>query len=33
MATALQNFSWTDADSFRVFASERIYRWKGDVRG
>jgi hypothetical protein len=33
MAAALQNFSWMDADSFRVFASERIYRRKGDVRG
>jgi hypothetical protein len=33
MAAALWNFSWTDADSFRVFASEGIYRRKGDVRG
>jgi hypothetical protein len=33
MAEALRNFSWMDADSFRVFASERIYRRKGDVRG
>jgi hypothetical protein len=33
MAAALRNFSWMDTDSFRVFASEAIYRWKGDVRG
>jgi hypothetical protein len=33
MAAALRNFSWMDADSFRVFASEAIYRRKGDVRG
>jgi hypothetical protein len=33
MAAALQNFSWMDADSFRVFASEGIYRRKGDVKG
>jgi hypothetical protein len=33
MAVALRNFSWMDADSFRVFASEAFYRWKGNVRG
>jgi hypothetical protein len=33
MAAALWNFSWMDADSFRVFASEAIYRRKDDVRG
>jgi hypothetical protein len=33
MAAALQNFSWMYADSFRVFASEGIYRRKGDVKG
>jgi hypothetical protein len=33
MAVVLQNFLWMDADSFRVFASEGIYRRKGDVRG
>jgi hypothetical protein len=33
IAAALQNFSWMEADSFRVFASEAIYRRKGDVRG
>jgi hypothetical protein len=33
MAVALRNFSWKDADSFRVFTSEAIYRRKGDVRG
>jgi hypothetical protein len=33
MAEALRNFSWMDTDSFRVFESERIYRWKGNVRG
>jgi hypothetical protein len=33
MAAALWNFSWMDADSFRVFAMEGIYRRKGDVRG
>jgi hypothetical protein len=33
MAAVLRNFSWIDADSFRVFTSEGIYRWKGDVRG
>jgi hypothetical protein len=27
------DFSWMDADSFRVFASEGICRRKGDVRG
>jgi hypothetical protein len=26
MEAALQNFSWMDADRFRVFASEGIYR-------
>jgi hypothetical protein len=33
MAVALQNFSWMETGLFRVFASERIYRRKGDVRG
>jgi hypothetical protein len=33
MAAALRNFLWMDADRFRVFVSERIYRRKGDVRG
>jgi hypothetical protein len=33
MTAALRNFSWIDADSFRVFASEAIYRRKGDVGG
>jgi hypothetical protein len=33
MAAALQNFLWIDADCFRVFAMEGIYRRKGDVRG
>jgi hypothetical protein len=33
MAAALRNFSWIDADSFRVFALEAIYRQKGDVKG
>jgi hypothetical protein len=33
MAAALRNFLWMDADWFRVFTSERIYRRKGDVRG
>jgi hypothetical protein len=33
MAAALWNFSWMDADLFRVFTSGAIYRRKGDVRG
>jgi hypothetical protein len=33
MTAVLQNFSWMDVDSFRVFASEALYRRKGDVRG
>jgi hypothetical protein len=33
MAAVLWNFSWMDADSFRVFASKGIYRRKDDVRG
>jgi hypothetical protein len=33
MAAALQDISRMDADYFRVFTSEEIYRWKGDVRG
>jgi hypothetical protein len=33
MAAALRNFSWMDADSFRVLALEGIYRRKGNVRG
>ena len=28
MVAALWNFSWTEADCFRVFVSERIYRQK-----
>jgi hypothetical protein len=32
-AAAQRNFSWMDADWFRVFASEAIYRKKDDVRG
>jgi hypothetical protein len=30
---ALRNFSWTETGRFRVFPSEGLYRWKGDVRG
>jgi hypothetical protein len=33
MAAALRNFSWMEADSFRVFVSEAIYRRKGEIRG
>jgi hypothetical protein len=33
MVAALQNFSSMEAGLFRVFASERIYRRKGDARG
>jgi hypothetical protein len=33
MAAALRNFSWMDADFFRVFVLEGLYRRKGDVRG
>jgi hypothetical protein len=33
MAAALRDISRMDADYFRVFTSEEIYRWKGDVRG
>jgi hypothetical protein len=33
MVAALWNFSWMDSDSSRVFASEGIYRRKGNVRG
>jgi hypothetical protein len=33
MAMALRNFSERSADSFRIFASERFYRQRGDVRG
>jgi hypothetical protein len=33
MAAALQNFSWMETGLFKVFALERIYRWKGNVRG
>jgi hypothetical protein len=33
MAAALWNFSWMDANLFRVFVSEGIYRRKGNVRG
>jgi hypothetical protein len=29
----LRNFSWIEASFFRVFASEAIYRSKGDVGG
>jgi hypothetical protein len=32
-AVALRNFIWENADFFRVFASEGLYRRKGDVRG
>jgi hypothetical protein len=32
-AAALWNFSGRNADSFRVFASEDLYRRRGDVRG
>ena len=28
MVAALRNISWTEADCFRVFVSERIYRRK-----
>jgi hypothetical protein len=30
---ALQYVSWKDVRALRVFATKRIYRWKGDVRG
>jgi hypothetical protein len=33
MAAALWNFLWMDAKLFWVFALEKIYRQKGDVRG
>jgi hypothetical protein len=33
MVAALQNFSSMEAERFRVFVSERIYRRKRDVRG
>jgi hypothetical protein len=33
MAAALRNFSWMETGRFRIFASERIYRRKGNVRG
>jgi hypothetical protein len=33
MVVVLQNFLWMDAGLFRVFATEGIYRRKGDVRG
>jgi hypothetical protein len=33
MVAALRNFIWKNADWFRVFASEWIYRRRGDVRG
>jgi hypothetical protein len=33
VAAALRNFSWMDANSSRFFASEAIYRQKGNVRG
>ena len=33
MAAELRNFSWMEADSFRVFTSGAIYRRKGDVGG
>jgi hypothetical protein len=33
MAAALWNFSWMDANLFRVFASGAIYRRKGDFGG
>jgi hypothetical protein len=33
IAAVLQNFTGRNADCFRVFALERSYRQKGDVRG
>jgi hypothetical protein len=30
---ALRYFIWENADFFRVFASEGLYRRRGDVRG
>jgi hypothetical protein len=33
MAVVLRNFIWENADFFRVFASEPLYRRRGDVRG
>jgi hypothetical protein len=33
MAAVLWNFSWIEADSFRVFVLEEIYKQKGDVGG
>jgi hypothetical protein len=32
-AAALRNFTWENVDRFRVFASEALYRRRGDVRG
>jgi hypothetical protein len=31
MAVALRNFLWMDADFLRVFASEALYRRRGDT--
>ena len=33
VAAELQNSFWKNVNSFRVFASEAIYRRKGDVGG
>jgi hypothetical protein len=33
MAAVMQNFSWMEASSFRVFTSGAIYRRKGEVGG
>jgi hypothetical protein len=33
MAAALRNFTGRNAERFRVFASETLYRRRGDVRG
>jgi hypothetical protein len=33
MAAALQNCSRKNADRFRVFCREALYRWRGGVRG
>jgi hypothetical protein len=33
MAVVLQNFTWMDADSSRVFAMKGIYKRKGNVKG
>jgi hypothetical protein len=33
MAAVLRNFIWENVDSFRVFASEALYRRRDDIRG